>query len=293
MICSTKPLRRSGGLPKPGGSATARFSSPTSKKRSASAPANPDWMPSDRSRLFIHVQTRECTAMTTAKDVLKLIKDNDVKYVDFRFTDPRGKWQHVTFDITMIEEDTFSEGVMFDGSSIAGWKAINESDMCLMPDPGSACIDPFFAETTLVLVCDVLEPTTGEPYNRDPRGIAKKAEAMVKSMGVGDTVFFGPEAEFFVFDDVRFAADPYNTGFKLDAAELPTNSSTEYEGGNLGHRIRTKAGYFPVPPQDSVQDMRSEMLGAMAKMGVKVEKHHHEVASAQHELGMKFDTMTL
>ena len=127
--------------------------------------------------------------MTTAKDVMKLIKDNDVKYVDFRFTDPRGKWQHVTFDITMIEEDTFAEGIMFDGSSIAGWKAINESDMNLMPDPATACIDPFFAETTLVLVCDVLEPTTGEPYNRDPRGIAKKAEAMVKSMGPKPIVF--------------------------------------------------------------------------------------------------------
>jgi len=231
--------------------------------------------------------------MTTAKDVLKMIKDNDVKYADFRFTDPRGKWQHVTFDIGMIEEETFAEGQMFDGSSIAGWKAINESDMNLMPDPNSACIDPFFAETTLVLVCDVLEPTTGQPYNRDPRGMAKKAEAMVKSMGVGDTVYFGPEAEFFVFDDVKFSAQPYNTGFKLDSVEFPTNSDREYEGGNLGHRIGTKKGYFPVPPQDSVQDMRSEMLGAMAKMGVKVEKHHHEVASAQHELGMKFDTLTL
>ena len=145
----------------------------------------------------------------------------------------------------------------------------------------------------MVIICDVLEPTTGEPYNRDPRGIAKKAEAMVKSMGIGDTVFFGPEAEFFVFDDVRYQTTPYNTGFKLDSSELPINSDTEYEGGNLGHRIRTKGGYFPVPPQDSVQDMRSEMLGAMAKMGVKVEKHHHEVASAQHELGMKFDTLTL
>ena len=227
-------------------------------------------------------------AMTTAKDVLKLIKDNDVKYCDLRFTDPRGKWQHVTFDISMIEEETFSEGQMFDGSSIAGWKAINESDMCLMPDPATASIDPFFAETTLVLVCDVLEPTTGEPYNRDPRGIAKKAEAQVKALGIGDTIYFGPEAEFFVFDDVKFSSDPYNTGFKLDQVELPINGGTDYEGGNLGHRIGTKKGYFPVPPQDSVQDMRSEMLAAMAKMGVKVEKHHHEVASAQHELGMKF-----
>src|SRR6201993_2605409 len=232
-------------------------------------------------------------SMTTAKEVMKMIKDNDVKYVDFRFTDPRGKWQHVTFDVSMIEEETFAEGQMFDGSSIAGWKAINESDMNLMPDPSSACIDPFFAETTLSLICDVLEPTTGEPYNRDPRGIAKKAEGMVKSSGIGDSILFGPEAEFFIFDDVKFAAQPYNTGFKLDSVEFPTNSDTEYEGGNLGHRIRTKAGYFPVPPQDSAQDMRSEMLGAMAKMGVKVEKHHHEVASAQHELGMKFDTMTL
>src|ERR687887_643930 len=186
--------------------------------------------------------------MKTAKDVLKSIKDNDVKYVDLRFTDPRGKWQHVTFDVGMIEEDTFAEGLMFDGSSIAGWKAINESDMCLMPDPVTATIDPFFAETTMILVCDILEPTTG---------------------------------------------DPYNPGFKLDSSEFPTNSDTDYEGGNLGHRIRTKMGYFPVPPQDSVQDMRSEMLGAMAKMGVKVEKHHHEVASAQHELGMKFSPLTM
>jgi len=226
--------------------------------------------------------------MTTAKDVLKQIKDNDVKYVDFRFTDPRGKWQHVTFDVGMIEDETFAEGVMFDGSSIAGWKAINESDMNLMPDPATACIDPFFAETTMSIVCDVLEPTTGEPYNRDPRGMAKKAVAYMKSTGVGDNVYFGPEAEFFVFDDVKFSATPYNTGFKLDSVELPTNSDTDYESGNLGHRIRTKGGYFPVPPQDSLQDMRSEMLGAMAKMGAKVEKHHHEVASAQHELGLKF-----
>src|ERR1044072_1604188 len=230
--------------------------------------------------------------MKTGKDVLKSIKDNDVKYVDLRFTDPRGTWQHVTFDLSMIDEDIFSHGTMFDGSSIAGWKAINESDMALMPDPATAVIDPFFAETTLVLTCDVLEPTTGEPYNRDPRGIAKKAEAMVKSMGVGDTVFFGPEAEFFVFDDVKIKADPYNTGFKLDSSELPTNGDNDCEGGNLGHRIGTKKGYFPVPPQDSLQDMRGEMLASMAKMGAKVEKHHHEVASAQHELGLKFWPLT-
>jgi len=230
--------------------------------------------------------------MKSANDVLKALKDNDVKYVDFRFTDPKGKWQHVTFDVTMVDEDLFADGVMFDGSSIAGWKAINESDMCLMPDPETAVMDPFFAAPTMSIVCDVLEPASGEPYNRDPRGIAKKAEAFLKSTGFGDSVFVGPEAEFFVFDDVKFAAEPYNTGFVLDSVELPSNSMADYESGNMGHRIRTKGGYFPVPPLDSGQDMRSEMLSSMADMGVQVEKHHHEVASAQHELGMKFDTLT-
>ncbi len=150
--------------------------------------------------------------MTTPKDVMKMIKDSDVKYCDFRFTDPRGKWQHVTTDITTVDEDTFADGIMFDGSSIAGWKAIHESDMQLMPDPESACIDPFFAETTLVLICDTLEPMTGEPYTRDPRSICKKAAGLVKSLGIGDTVYFGPEPEFFIFDDVRYSATPYNTG---------------------------------------------------------------------------------
>jgi glutamine synthetase len=229
--------------------------------------------------------------MQTAKDVLKALKDNDVQYVDFRFTDPRGKWQHVTFDVSMVDEDLFADGIMFDGSSIAGWKAINESDMTLMPDPTTAQMDPFFAASTMSINCDILEPATGEPYNRDPRGIAKKAEAYLRSTGIADTVFVGPEAEFFIFDDVKFMADPYNTGFKLDAAELPTNGDTPYEGGNLGHRIPTKGGYFPVPPLDSAQDMRGEMLAAMKAMGVTVEKHHHEVASAQHELGTKFNTL--
>jgi len=229
----------------------------------------------------------------SAQDVLKTIKEEDIKYVDFRFTDPRGKWQHVTFDVSMVDEDMFADGTMFDGSSIAGWKAINESDMVLMPDPSTAQLDPFFAAPTLSIVCDVLEPGTGESYSRDPRGIARKAEAFLASTGIGDTVFIGPEAEFFVFDDVRFKADPYNTGFKLDSSELPTNGDREYEGGNMGHRIPTKGGYFPVPPLDSCQDMRGEMLAAMQSMGVTVEKHHHEVASAQHELGTKFNTLTL
>jgi glutamine synthetase len=228
----------------------------------------------------------------TGKDVLKYIKDNDVKYVDLRFTDPRGKWQHVTFDQSMIDEDIFEDGTMFDGSSIAGWKAINESDMTLKLDPTTACMDPFFAASTMVIICDILEPSTGQSYNRDPRGIAKKAEAYLKSTGIGDTAYFGPEAEFFVFDDVKFMTDPYNTMFQLDSSELPSNGDTPYEGGNLGHRVRTKGGYFPVPPIDSAQDMRGEMLSSMGSMGARVEKHHHEVASAQHELGLKFGTLT-
>ena len=229
--------------------------------------------------------------MTSANDILKQIKDNDVKFVDLRFTDPRGKLQHVTMDVSMIDEDIFSEGTMFDGSSIGGWKAINESDMILMPDPDTAHMDPFFAQSTMVIICDILDPVSGESYNRDPRSIAKKAEAYLAQSGIGDTAYFGPEAEFFIFDDVRYKADPYNTGFKLDSTELPSNDDSEYETGNLGHRPRVKGGYFPVPPIDSCQDMRSEMLTVMAEMGVKVEKHHHEVAAAQHELGVKFDTL--
>ena len=220
--------------------------------------------------------------------VLKMIKEKDVKYVDLRFTDPRGKMQHLTMDVSQMHEDAWAEGLMFDGSSIAGWKAINESDMVLMPDAASAHLDPFYAQSTLAVFCDILEPGTGEGYSRDPRMIAKRTEAYLKSTGIGDTVFVGPEAEFFIFEDVKYSVTPYNTGFKLDDPELPTNSDTDYETGNLGHRIRTKGGYFPVPPLDSLQDMRSEMLAAMASMGVVVEKHHHEVASAQHELGMKF-----
>ena len=179
---------------------------------------------------------------TTAKDILNQIKEKDVKYVDVRFTDIRGKMQHVTFDIDLVDDDFLNDGTMFDGSSIAGWKAINESDMMLKPDPASAFLDPFFAASTLVMNCDVLEPSTGEPYARCPRGIAKRAEMFMASTGVGDTAYFGPEAEFFIFDDVKFRADPYNTGFKLDASELPINGDADYEGGNLGHRIATKGG---------------------------------------------------
>ncbi len=229
--------------------------------------------------------------MANAKSVLQMISQKDVKYVDLRFTDPKGKWQHVSFDVNMVDEDFFAEGQMFDGSSISGWKAINESDMNLMPDLNTAVMDPFMAQPTMAVFCDVLEPSTGQPYDRDPRSTAKKAEAYLQSTGVGDAAFFGPEAEFFVFDDVRFSVDQNKTGFEIDNVEGPYNTGTEYEIGNMGHRPKAKGGYFPVPPVDSGQDLRSEMLTVMREMGVDTEKHHHEVAPSQHELGMKFDTL--
>src|ERR1700760_2277006 len=229
---------------------------------------------------------------TTAADILKLIKEKDVKYVDIRFTDPRGKWQHVTFDLMMVDDDFLNEGTMFDGSSIAGWKAINESDMLLKPDLETAVIDPFFAQTTLILICDVLEPTTNQNYPRCPRSIAKAAEAYVNSSGVGDTTYFGPEAEFFIFDDVRFDVSMGKAYYYVDSKESATNTGTEYPEGNLGHRPKVKGGYFPVPPIDAEQDMRGEMLAIMRDMGINPEKHHHEVATAQHELGFKYNTLT-
>ena len=226
--------------------------------------------------------------MSDFSTIKKMYEENDVKFVDLLFTDPRGKLQHLTMDVKLMDEDAFNEGIMFDGSSIAGWKAINESDMTLVPDPSSAYIDPFFAQTTLSVFCDIRDPSTGEGYSRDPRMTANNAVAYLKSTGIGDTAYFGPEAEFFIFDDVRFSTEPYDTGFQLDSSELPTNMGTAYEMGNMGHRPRTKGGYFPVPPIDSAQDIRSEMLSTMEEMGVETEKHHHEVAAAQHELCMKF-----
>ncbi|MCU0881560.1 MAG: type I glutamate--ammonia ligase [Hyphomonadaceae bacterium] len=231
--------------------------------------------------------------MSRFADIMKLIADEDVEYVDFRFTDIRGKMQHVTFDIGMIDEETLEEGIMFDGSSIAGWKAINESDMVMMPDPENAKIDPFFERTTLAIFCDILEPGTLKPYNRCPRGIGKKAEAYVKSAGIGDTVYFGPEAEFFLFDDVRFSTSANSTGYAFDSTELPMNSDKVYAEGNSGMRPGPKGGYFPVPPIDSAQDIRTEMLSIMKDLGLAPEKHHHEVAPAQHELGLKFQTLTV
>ncbi|MEM1146316.1 MAG: type I glutamate--ammonia ligase [Pseudomonadota bacterium] len=226
-----------------------------------------------------------------ADSVLKMMKESDVEFVDLRFTDPRGKMQHVTFDKSMVDGDFFEEGQMFDGSSVAGWKAINESDMNLKPDVATAKIDPFFQQTTLAVFCDILDPVTGQAYNRDPRMTAKKAEAYLKSTGVGDTAYFGPEAEFFVFDDVRWNTEPHMTGYSFDSTELPANTGKAYEMGNMGHRPGPKGGYFPVPPVDSEQDMRSEMLSVMGELGLEPEKHHHEVAPAQHELGMKFNTL--
>lgn len=223
--------------------------------------------------------------------ILKKIKDENIEYVDLRFTDTRGKLQHVTFDKSMVDADFFEDGQMFDGSSINGWKAINESDMVLKPDVAGAFIDPFFQEPTLAVFCDIYDPISGEPYNRDPRTTAKKAETYMASTGVGDTAYFGPEAEFFVFDDVRWKTAQNETGYVLDSEEGPYNSGTMMEGGNLGHRPGPKGGYFPVPPIDSAQDMRTEMLAVMRELGLEPEKHHHEVAPSQHELGMKFSTL--
>ncbi|HEX3808923.1 MAG TPA: type I glutamate--ammonia ligase [Rhizomicrobium sp.] len=224
--------------------------------------------------------------------ILKTIKDKEIKFVDLRFTDPRGKWQHVTFDLSLVDEELLTEGTMFDGSSIAGWKTINESDMTLLPDCETAVIDPFFAQTTLSITCDVIEPTTGQPYQRCPRSISKAAEKFLAASGVGDTAYFGPEAEFFIFDDVRYGTGLNEGYYFLDSVEGPYNTGRKYETGNLGHRPAVKGGYFPVPPVDSAQDMRSEMLAVMGDMGIEPEKHHHEVASSQHELGFKFKTLT-
>ena len=230
--------------------------------------------------------------MSDPKKVLSMIKEHDVKYVDFRFTDPRGKWQHLAQAARTVDEDMLTEGVMFDGSSIAGWKVINESDMVLLPDCDTAVLDPFAAQTSLIVICDVLEPLTGQNYTRDPRSVAKNAEAYLKSTGIGDTVFVGPEAEFFVFDDVRYDVSMNRSFFEFNSEEGPYASAKKFEEGNHGHRPPVKGGYFPVPPVDSGSDLRAEMLTVMADMGIDVEKHHHEGAPSQHELGLKFDTLT-
>ena len=228
----------------------------------------------------------------TPQEVLQMIKEKEVKYVDFRFADTRGKEQHVTVPVSTVDEDLFEEGKMFDGSSIAGWKGINESDMILMPDPSSAVMDPFFDDPTLILRCDIVEPLTMQGYERDPRSIAKRAEAYMKSCGIADTAFLGPENEFFIFDDVRWGASMEGSFYKVDSEEAGWNSEKVYEDGNIGHRPGIKGGYFPVPPVDSLQDIRAAMCNTLEEMGLIVEVHHHEVATAgQCEIGVKFDTL--
>ncbi|BBP02602.1 glutamine synthetase [Sulfuriferula plumbiphila] len=226
-------------------------------------------------------------------DVMKLVKENDVKFVDFRFTDTRGKEQHVTVPVKQLNEEKFTDGHAFDGSSIAGWKGIQASDMILMPDPDSARMDPFMDESTLLLTCDVIEPSDMKGYDRDPRSIAKRGEAYLKSTGIGDAAYFGPEPEFFVFDSVTWHTDMSGTSVRINSEEAAWSSAEKYEGGNMGHRPGVKGGYFPVPPVDSLQDIRSAMCLALEDMGVPVEVHHHEVATAgQCEIGTLFSTLT-
>ncbi|WP_028455548.1 glutamate--ammonia ligase [Chitinilyticum litopenaei] len=226
-------------------------------------------------------------------DVLKLIQENDIKFVDLRFTDTMGKEQHVTVPSHVVDEDWFVHGHAFDGSSIAGWKGIQASDMLLMPDADTANIDPFFDEPTVILTCDVVEPDTGKGYDRDPRSIAKRAEAYLKTSGIGDTAYFGPEPEFFIFDNVRWGVDMSGCFLKIGSEEGAWATSEEFEGGNLGHRPRVKGGYFPVPPVDSHQDIRATMVLILEELGVPVEVFHHEVANAgQNEIGTKFSTLT-
>ncbi|GGX07817.1 glutamine synthetase [Pigmentiphaga litoralis] len=230
--------------------------------------------------------------MATPKDVLKLIADNEVKFVDYRFTDTRGKEQHVSVPAHQVDEDKFETGHAFDGSSIAGWKGIEASDMLLIPEPGTARLDPFREETTLILTCDVIEPSDMKGYDRDPRSIAKRAEAYLKSSGVGDAAFFGPEPEFFVFDGVTWNVDMSGCFVKVKSEEASWSTGIDYEGGNMGHRPAVKGGYFPVPPVDSFQDLRSEMCLLLEQQGVPVEVHHHEVAGpGQLEIGTKFSTL--
>ncbi len=225
-------------------------------------------------------------------DALKLIKDNEAKFVDFRFTDTCGKEQHVSVPASVVDEEIFEEGKMFDGSSISGWKGINESDMILMPEAESAVLDPFYQEVTVNLRCDIIEPGTMQGYARDPRSIAKRAEAYLASTGAGDRAYFGPENEFFLFDSVHWGNEMGNAFYEIDSMEAAWNSAKEYEEGNIGHRPGVKGGYFPVPPVDSHSDVRSLMCLVLADMGVAVEVHHHEVGTAgQGEIGARFNTL--
>jgi glutamine synthetase len=227
----------------------------------------------------------------TPSDVSKMIKDREVKLVDFKFTDLPGSWQHFTTTLTEYNEDIFTDGLGFDGSSIRGWKVINASDMLVIPDPATAWIDIFNAEATLSLICTIVDPITREPYDRDPRGLAEKAEAYLQSTGIADTANFGPEAEFFIFDDVRFSASANSAFYQIESEEAHWNSARE-EFPNLGYKIRAKEGYFPVPPADTLQDIRNEMCLELEKAGVPIERQHHEVATAgQAEIDIRFAPM--
>ena len=228
----------------------------------------------------------------SADDVLDLIKEKEVRFVDLRFTDTLGKEQHVTIPASKADDDFFENGKMFDGSSISGWKSIQESDMCLMPDSSTAVLDPFTDEITLLVRCDVLEPTTMTGYERDPRSLARRGEVYLKSTGIADTAYFGPEPEFFVFDHVAWGDDMSGAFYKIDSEEASWNTARSYDEGNIGHRPKAKGGYFPVPPVDSLQDIRSAMCLAMEEMGLVVEVHHHEVATGgQCEIGTEFNTL--
>ena len=230
--------------------------------------------------------------MATANDVLKMVTENEVKFIDFRFTDTKGKEQHVSVPVSQFNQDKFDSGHAFDGSSIAGWKGIEASDMLLYPDPDSARMDPFRDESTLILSCDVVEPSTGKGYDRDPRSLGKRAENYLKTTGIGDTCYFGPEPEFFIFDSVTWGDDMSGSFCKIKSEEAPWSTGIEYEGGNLAHRPAKKGGYFPVPPVDSFQDMRSEMCLLLEQQGVPVEVHHHEVAApGQCEIGTMFSSL--
>ncbi len=228
----------------------------------------------------------------SADDLLKILKEHNVEYVDFRFTDSKGKLQHTAQHISTINKDVLKEGILFDGSSIAGWKDIDESDMILVPDIETAHLDPFVNHSSMNIFCDVIEPKTQDKYDRDPRSISKKAEAYMRKTGIADSVYFGPEAEFFIFDDVRIHMDMNHVGYQFDSEEGPYNRGRNYENGNMGHRPASKSGYFPVAPVDSGADIRAEMVSVLKEIGLEIEKHHHEVAPSQHELGIKFDTMT-
>lgn len=229
--------------------------------------------------------------MSDVTTILKKFEEDEIQFVDFRFTDSLGKWHHMTQHVSTVDGDMLNEGIMFDGSSISGWRTIDNSDMLMVPDLNTYVVDPFASDNQAILICNIVDPVTGKGYDRDPRTIANNALEYLKTQGLGDTVFFGPEAEFFMFDDVRWETENNSMGYVVDDSELPSNSGREYEGGNKGNIIGVKGGYVPTQPLDSCVDIRAEMVTVGREMNIDMEKHHHEVASAQHELGFKFNTL--